>query len=141
MPAVLDSRCFAASLGYLEGKPSSSVMLEGQDSSVAILSASQGAVFPFLAGATIFWDLTIIPRGGWAHNPQPLSRKSEASKVLRDLTRVIWPVRQGTRVAPIALFLKWPRRHGNTGLASESGGVSDMSPELMKTPVYSLPQS
>lgn len=106
MPAVLDSLCFAASLGYLEGKPQYSLMLEEQDSSVAILSASQGAVFPFLARATIFWDLTVILRGGWARNPPSLSRKSEASEVLRDLSRVIQPVGQGTRVAPIALFLK-----------------------------------
>lgn len=60
MPAVLDSLCLAASLGYLEGKPQCSMKLE-QDSSVEILSVAQGAVFPFLIGASIFWDLTLIP--------------------------------------------------------------------------------
>lgn len=70
MPAVLDSRCLAASLGYLEGKSQLSMKLEEQDFSVVILSATQGAAFPFLAKATIFWILTVIPLEGWTCNPQ-----------------------------------------------------------------------
>lgn len=103
MPAVFESRCFAASLGYLEGKAHTVLNGAGRPGPfngdpLCITESSS----PFLVRATIFWDFTVIPRGGWGRNPPSLSRKSEATEVLRDLTRVSQSVGQGTKVTPRA---------------------------------------